>query len=126
VCANTEWSLLFEAGVDVLSYDAYGFFDRLVLYPKQLKNFLEGGGILATGIVPTSGELIDTVTVEELVQMWFGQAVQLEALGIDRETIFRQTVITPSCGTGTVSVEQARKVMELTRDVSAAIRAKLG
>jgi len=125
VCANTEWSLLFEAGVDVLSYDAYGFFDRLVLYPEHLKNFMERGGILATGIVPTAAELIDIVTVDELVEMWFSQTAQLEALGIARETIFRQTLITPSCGTGTVSVKQARKVMELTRDVSAAIRTKM-
>jgi len=125
VCANTEWSLLFEAGVDVLSYDAYGFFDRLVLYPEHLKKFMERGGILATGIVPTAAELIDIVTVDELVEMWFSQTAQLETLGIAPETTFRQTLITPSCGTGTVSVNQARKVMELTRDVSAAIRTKM-
>ena len=126
VCANTEWSLLFEAGVDVLSYDAYGFFDRLILYPKHLKSFLECGGILATGIVPTTPEQIDRVTVAELVDMWFSQTAQLESLGIARETIFRQSLITPSCGTGTVSLQHASKVMELTRDVSAAVRTRLG
>lgn len=125
VCANTEWSLLFEAGVDVLSYDAYGFFDRLVLYPEHLKSFLARGGILATGIVPTTAELIESAAVDELVGLWFAQTAQLEALGISRETIFQQTLITPSCGTGTVSPDQARKVMELTRDVSLAIREQL-
>lgn len=125
VCANTEWSLLFEAGVDVLSYDAYGFFDRLVLYREQLQAFLAGGGILATGIVPTTAELIDEATVEPLVEMWFSQVAQLVKLGVSAETVFRQSFITPSCGTGTVSAAQAEKVMVLTRDVSRAIRARM-
>jgi len=126
VCANTEWSLLFDAGVDVLSYDAYGFFDRLVLYPAQLKEFFERGGLLATGIVPTTAEFVESATTEALVKQWFEQTAQLEELGISRETIYQQTFITPSCGTGTISSEQATKVLRLTREVSEAIRAELG
>lgn len=122
VCANTEWSLLFDAGVDVVSYDAYAFFDKFILYPEQLKAFIDRGGILATGIVPTTGELIDIATTAELVAKWFEQCETLQAIGIDRETVFRQSFITPSCGTGTVTPDQARKVMELTRDVSAEVR----
>jgi hypothetical protein len=125
VCANTEWSLLFEAGVDVLSYDAYGYFDRLVLYADHLRAFFDRGGILATGIVPTAAEYIATATVDALVEKWYDQTAQLEAIGISRQTVFEQTFITPSCGTGTVSVEQAVKVLELTRDVAEAIRGDL-
>lgn len=124
VCANTEWSLLFDAGVDIVSYDAYSFFDKFILYPEQLRKFITGGGILATGIVPTSAELIDRVTKEELVDMWFEQAAALEAIRIDKETVYRQSFITPSCGTGTVTLDQARKVMELTRDVSREVRSR--
>jgi methionine synthase II (cobalamin-independent) len=125
VCANTEWSLLFDAGVDIVSYDAYSFFDRLVLYDAQIKEFFARGGILATGIVPTTAELIDIATVDDLVNRWFEQTAQLEAIGIPQQTVFKQTFITPSCGTGTVTKEQAVKVLELTRDVSAKIREKL-
>lgn len=125
VCGNTEWSLLFEAGVDVVSYDAYGYFDRLVLYREQLKDFLARGGLLATGIVPTSPEYIEQATAEGLVQLWFEQTAQLEALGISRDTVYRQTFITPSCGTGTATMAQTEKVLALTRDVSAAIRERL-
>lgn len=125
VCANTEWSLLFEAGVDVVSYDAYGYFDRLALYPEQLKTFFARGGILATGIVPTTAEYIENVSVTGLVDMWFDQTATLESIGISRETVYRQSFITPSCGTGTVTEDQAQKVMELTRDVSAVIRKKM-
>ena len=126
VCANTEWSLLFDAGVDIVSYDAFGFFDRLILYPEQLKKFMAGGGILATGIVPTGAEDIERVSADLLGDMWFEQTARLVQLGIPEQAIYEQTFITPSCGTGTVSEAQMKKVMEMTRDISAAVRARLG
>lgn len=122
VCANTEWSVLFDAGVDIVNYDAYSYFDRFILYPDQLVAFIEGGGILATGIVPTNPESIDKETADTLTTKWLEQTAELEALGIDRDKLYAQSLITPSCGTGSVSPEQALRVLELTRDVSAQIR----
>ena len=31
VCANTEWPIIFDSGVDVVSFDSYSFFDKLIL-----------------------------------------------------------------------------------------------
>ncbi|MEA3230995.1 MAG: hypothetical protein U9Q05_04470, partial [Thermodesulfobacteriota bacterium] len=53
VCANTDWSLVLASGVDIVNFDAYLYFDRFILYPDQIKTFIEAGGILAWGIVPT-------------------------------------------------------------------------
>jgi len=122
VCANTEWSVLFESGVDIVSYDAYGYFDKLILFADDLMQFLSRGGILATGIIPTTPEFIDSETVDSLVDKWFEQCRQLQEIGIDKKTVYQQTLITPSCGTGTVSVEQAKKVLTLTKGVSLKIR----
>jgi hypothetical protein len=123
VCANTEWPVLFDSGVDIVSYDAYAYFDKLVMYADQLARFFSRGGILATGIVPTTAEFIDVETVDALVDKWFDQCRHLQAIGIDRKTVYQQTLITPSCGTGTVTDEQARKVLALTKGVSEKIRA---
>ncbi|HBG18328.1 MAG TPA: hypothetical protein DDY32_03385 [Desulfobulbaceae bacterium] len=123
VCANTEWPVIFESGVDIVSYDAYSFFDKLVLYKEHLVEFFARGGILASGIVPTAPEFIDAETTDSLVAKWFAQTEQLQAIGIDRQKVFAQTLITPSCGTGAVSRVQAEKVLELTGEVSAKIRA---
>jgi len=122
VCANTEWSVIFESGVDIVSYDAYSYFDKLILYGEHLKTFFRKGGILATGIIPTAPEFIDSETVESLTEKWQSQAKQLVALGIPEESVYEQTLITPSCGTGTVSASQARRVLELTKAVSEKIR----
>jgi hypothetical protein len=123
VCANTEWSVLFDSGVDIVSYDAYSYFDKLILYPDHLVKFFSNGGVLASGIVPTAPEFIDIETVDSLVEKWLEQTSRLQAIGIDQKTVYQQTLITPSCGTGAVSADQARKVLALTRGVSESVRA---
>ena len=43
-----------------------------------------------------------------------------------RQTILSQSFITPSCGTGTLSLAHATRVLELTRDLSEKIRNEYG
>ncbi|MBE0586392.1 MAG: hypothetical protein IH612_21835 [Desulfofustis sp.] len=125
VCANTEWSVIFDTEVDIVNFDAYAYFDKLILYPRHLRSFFARGGILASGIVPTSAQQIAAETAPSLVDKWFDQARQLVQLGIDERTVFSQTLITPSCGTGAISEELAETVLRLTGEVSALIREKL-
>jgi len=123
VCANTEWDLIMETSVDIVNFDAYSFFDRFILYPEVIKNFLNAGKIIAWGIVPTgSPEYIEKESVDSLAALWESQIKAVEALGIDRNTIIKQSLITPSCGTGSLSLEHATRVLELTRDLSAKVR----
>ena len=126
VCANTEWPVIFDTAMDIVNYDAYSYFDRLLLYPGHLVSFLQRGGILASGIVPTAAEHLAGETAESLADKWFAQAGELERLGLDPRTIFAQTLITPSCGTGTLSEPLAEKVLSLTAQVSTLIRDKMG
>ena len=67
VCANTDWSLLFQSEIDIVNFDAYAYFDRFVLYPEQIRQFFNAGGVLAWGIVPTLNEEdIEKETVDSL------------------------------------------------------------
>jgi hypothetical protein len=125
VCANTEWPIVFEADVDIISCDTYSYFDKFLLYPQHLLDFFNRGGILANGIIPTIPEFIDRETTESLITRWQEQTEKLQALGIDRKRIISQTLITPSCGTGSISMEHARKVLRLTKEVSTGIRSTL-
>lgn len=122
VCANTEWSLLFEAEVDIVSFDAYSFFDKFILYPDHLRAFFNRGGIVASGIIPTTPELIEKEDSDSLTQKWINQATKLHNLGISMDQITSQTLITPSCGTGSISLPLAQRVMHMTREVSGNLR----
>jgi methionine synthase II (cobalamin-independent) len=123
VCANTDWSLILDSAADILSFDAYGFFERLVLYEDPIKAFFDQGRILAWGIVPTSSSQdIGRETAASLVAKWESQVSRLEALGIERTKVLAQSLITPSCGTGSLTPDQAIKVLEMTCEVSQTLR----
>ena len=125
VCANTDWSLILDSAADIVSFDAYSYFDKLILYPDLVKRFVQSGGILAWGIVPTlNSHDIEKETSDSLVVRWEEQARAIQAMGIDKSTILSQTLITPSCGTGSLSLDHAKKVLVLTRQVSDIIREK--
>jgi hypothetical protein len=125
VCANTDWNFLLSLPFDILSFDAYGYFDRLATCREQLLTFLDQGGIVAWGLVPTSeGEHILGETSESLVRLWEEQAATLVGGRWDLPALLRQSLITPSCGTGSLAPELARRVLMLTRDLSATLRRK--
>jgi methionine synthase II (cobalamin-independent) len=123
VCANTDWGLILESRVDVVNFDAYGYADRFLLYAEQVRTFLARGGLVAWGIVPTGPfDVIEKETVDTLVDRWRQLMAAAERAGLDAEVLRRQSLITPSCGTGSLSVQHARKVLDLTRDVSRVVR----
>jgi methionine synthase II (cobalamin-independent) len=123
VCANSEWSIVLDSAADITSFDAYSFFDKFMLYADHLKEFMKQGGILAWGIVPTSdAQAVQNETVSSLLDLWKGEFRQVEALGLDPAAVFDKSLITPSCGTGSLGLEDAKRVLELTRDLSARLR----
>jgi len=127
ICANGDWSLALESETDIISFDAYSYFDRFVLYTDQIKQFVTSGRILAWGIVPTSDpEDVERETVSSLYERWQEQARQLRAItGLEQDLLTAQTLITPSCGTGSLRLDQATKVLELTKGVSEKIRSRM-
>ncbi len=123
VCANTDWSLVLDSAADIVSFDAFSYFDRFILYADQIKAFLDAGKIIAWGMVPTlKADELENATAASLVEQWKQKAAQVENLGIDPELLLSQSLITPSCGAGSLSPEQAVKVLQLTREVSEQIR----
>lgn len=126
VCANTDWSLLLESDLDIINFDAYSYFDRFILYQRQIRQFIDSGRILAWGIVPTlNPEDIERETIDTLMGVWQEKVAQIEALGVDHKTILEQSLITPSCGVGSLSIASATKVLALTKELSARIRSEL-
>lgn len=127
ICANTDWSLALESPADIINFDAYTYFDRFILYPELIRKFIESGKILAWGIVPTGDEDdLTRETAESLTTQWYEKVRALEDLGISRRQIAAQSLITPSCGAGTLSPALAERVLQLTREVSDRLRRAFG
>ncbi len=124
-CANADWSLLLEAPVDILSLDAYGYAENLALYPEEVYAFLERGGMIAWGIVPTSKEALHETT-ESLVERLHAAMGLLVRKGVPFEKVLAASIVTPSCGTGTLSPTLAERIFGLTAAVAAEMRRRYG
>ena len=123
VCANTDWSLLLESSVDIINFDAHGYFDKFMLYGDQIRSFMASGRFLAWGLVPTLiGEQIEAATVDSLWRDWSAKSRQLTDLGISYDTLLAQSFITPACGTGALTPALSQRVIELTSALSRRIR----
>src|SRR4030043_904374 len=57
-CGNTNWSVILDATIDVLSFDAYNYASSLSTHSDKVKSFLERGGSIAWGIVPNEEEAL--------------------------------------------------------------------
>ena len=114
-CGNTDFSLLLKREIDILSFDAYNFTKELSLYAKELKDFLTKGGTIAWGIVPSS-EVIEGQAPKALVEKLKAAFSLLAGKGIDKSAL--SSLITPSCGLGTLDEAMAKKIMALVRTLS--------
>lgn len=116
-CAAVDWSIFLEAGYEILAIDAYYYFKSLLGHIDGLRLFLEKGGFLALGVVPTSPQ-IKTETVENLYKLWEEEISILTSKGIEEELLREQLLLVPSCGTGMLSEEEALRVYNLTFELS--------
>jgi methionine synthase II (cobalamin-independent) len=124
-CGNTDWSLVLATGLDVINFDAYEYFQGLTLYPEELRAFLLKGGTLSWGIVPASRACAD-LDAHALLDALDNRIGQLAAKGMDRGMIYRQSLLTPSCGLATESVERADRAVDVLLELSDLVREREG
>ncbi|MDR1486831.1 MAG: hypothetical protein LBT62_02380 [Deltaproteobacteria bacterium] len=121
VCGNTDWGLLTQVGLDIINFDAYAYLEAVCLYPKQFKTFLDGGGALCWGIVPTTDFDESRHTSERLSKMIKDGWSNLASKGIDKELLRERTLIASACGLGGLSIETAKSILAMLPKVAQAL-----
>ncbi|MFC1867369.1 methionine synthase [Thermodesulfobacteriota bacterium] len=111
-CGNTDWSMIIEAGPDIINFDAYAFMDYFLLYPDDIIRFFSGGGAIAWGIVPTD-DFKGDVTVESLYARIEKGLIRLNEYGLDPEMVAENSILTPACGMGAMEQVSSDRVLEL-------------
>jgi len=111
-CGNADWETVLASDIDILSFDAWGFAPTLAMYSGSIEAFLKRGGILAWGIVPTNEE-IDDATERTIADKFETAVAEFVSRGVDKERLCRQSILTPSCGCGSLTVDQTEKVFAL-------------
>jgi len=116
-CGNTDWSLIAGTKVDIINFDAYLYAENLSLYSKDMERFLKRGGYLAWGILPTSEDVLKE-TDKTLFKKLSLQIGNLEKKSIDRKLILSNSLLTPSCGMGTLPEDIAEDIIKKLTNVA--------
>lgn len=113
-CSNCDWNIAIDAGVDIISFDAYTYTPN-----PEFKRFLARGGKIAWGIIPTKDtKNIEDADLDKMIEIFENGVKNLTKMGIDEKIIIENSLITPSCGAGSLSEELAEKAMDLTKQLS--------
>jgi hypothetical protein len=116
-CANTDWSVLLATQVDILNLDAFGYLENLALYTDDLRAFLDRGGVVAWGIVPTGPEIydVDAPGLARRLQdglVMISQKAKARGIKMSVDELALCSLVSPSCGLGSSGVPVAEKVLD--------------
>lgn len=125
-CGKCDWTIPIIAGVDILNLDAYAFSEHFSLFSKVIENFLQKGGKIAWGLVPTlEPEALNHITLKDLIEKFESSIKYLTKKGIDEKLIIDNSLVTPSCGAGALNIELAQKAMDLVSELSQELKKRL-
>ena len=122
-CGKCNWSIPLNSGFEIINPDAYSFSENLSLFAGEIKEFLQKGGKIAFGIVPTLNKIaLEKTSTEELIKKYRTAVKYLTKNGIDEKLVIENSIITPSCGAGVLPEELAEKAMDLTKELSISLK----
>ena len=123
-CGNTDWTLLTDLALDIISFDAYNYSHSLALYPKEIGRFIARGGAVAWGIVPNTDKLVESETAASLQDRLEEAISPFTRRGVDFRQMLRHGLITPSCGMAYMSEGGAEKALELAAELTKRMRSR--
>jgi hypothetical protein len=116
LCGNPDWDFLLGLDLDILSLDVYSNGEVFASYADSIKRFLERGGLLVWGIVPTNLESFETEDLDSLEKRLEEIWGSLGKRGIDLEFLLSRSLLSPATcclvnPDGEKTVEKAFKVI---------------
>jgi len=96
LCGNPDWDFMLSLDLDILSLDVFGNGEVFSAYAGAIKRFLEKGGVIAWGIVPTNVEPFEAESIQTLKQRLEQVWTTLFDRGVDREVLVAQGLLSPA------------------------------
>jgi hypothetical protein len=96
LCGNPDWDFLLNLDLDVLSLDVYTNGEIFSCYTASIRRFLDRGGLIVWGIVPTGFEAFDQEEIPSLIRRLEDIWKALWSKGIDREQLISRSMLSPA------------------------------
>ncbi len=96
LCGNPDWDFLLNFDMDVLSMDVYTNGEIFASCADSIRIFLERGGVLVWGIVPTGFEAFEKESLGFLSMQLEGIWKHLAKKGLDLEYVISKSLLSPA------------------------------
>jgi len=126
LCGNPDWDFLLGLEMDVLSLDIYTNAEIFASCAKSIKLFLDKGGVLVWGIVPTGLEFFEKENLDflafKLETIW----KSLGKKGVDMDQLLGSSLLSPAtcCLINEDKEKTVEKAFQLTKALSHKFREK--
>ncbi len=124
LCGNPDWDFLLGLDMDILSLDVYSNAEIFASCAPSIKKFLNKGGILVWGIIPTGFETFEKENLDFLAFKLNNIWKALAKKGIDIDQIVRNSMLSPAtcCLINADKEKTVEKAFQMTRNISRVLR----
>ena len=128
LCGNPDWDFLLSLDLDILSLDIYQNGEVFSSYYGSIKKFLDRGGILVWGIVPTNFEPFEAEDIGSLETRLSALWDFLDNKGIDKEFLISRSLLSPAtcCLVNPDGEKTVEKAFQVVRKLSHRLRERYG
>ena len=126
LCGNPDWDFLLNLDMDILSMDVYLNAEIFATYAGSIKRFLDKGGVIAWGIVPTNFEPFESESIETLTTLLENVWTILGKKGIEKEYLLSKSLISPAtcCLVNPDGEKTVEKAFRVVQNLSQKLREK--
>ncbi|MFZ5586990.1 MAG: hypothetical protein ACOZHQ_13805 [Thermodesulfobacteriota bacterium] len=127
LCGNPDWDFLLGLDIEVLSLDMYSNGERFVAYVKSIRRYLDRGGVIIWGMIPTQTENFEKQGLDELAARLKGLWESLARAGIDRDFLLSRSLLSPAtcCLVNPDREATVERAFAAVRELSRRLRSEL-
>jgi len=128
LCGNPDWDFLLQLDLDILSLDTFSNGERFVGYVSSIKKFLDRGGVIVWGMVPTNYEPFSQESLDSLGSKLGNLWEKLAHRGIDKNHLLSRSLISPAtcCLVNPDKTRTVEQAFSWIKDLSKSLRNKYG
>lgn len=120
-----DWKIPINAGVDIISFDAYNNPNNLCIIPELITEFLERGGKINWGIVPVMTEsVVKALNVDYIAKRLFATMEGLILAGVSEKLVYNSALVSVQGQVDKLPVIFAEKAIILATQLAKKIPVK--